>query len=172
MTAQFVTTTYLEITARTELRAGRAPRVPCAVTRVEIPTPALNRFLYVAVGQSWAWNDRLEWDAARWREHVDRPELETWVAYVRGTPAGYFELEMQGDDVEIVYFGLLPEFIGLGLGGTLLTAAIERAFGVGAARAWVHTCSLDHPQALGNYVARGMRVYRTEVDRGSAVRRD
>jgi ribosomal protein S18 acetylase RimI-like enzyme len=172
MTVQFVTTTYLEITARTELRAGRAPHVPCAVTRVEIPTPALNRFLYVAVGQSWAWNDRLEWDAARWREHVDRPELETWVAYVRGTPAGYFELEMQGDDVEIVYFGLLPEFIGLGLGGTLLTAAIERAFGVGAARAWVHTCSLDHPQALGNYLARGMRVYRTEVDHGSGVRRD
>ena len=79
---------------------------------------------------------------------------------------------MQGDDVEIVYFGLLPEFIGLGLGGTLLTAAIERAFGLGAARAWVHTCSLDHPQALGNYLARGMRVYRTEVDHGSAVRRD
>jgi GNAT superfamily N-acetyltransferase len=172
MTAQFVTTTHLEITARSELRAGRAPRVPCAVARVEIPTPALNRFLYVAVGQQWAWNDRLQWDEARWREYVDRPELETWVAYVRGTPAGYFELERQGGDVEIAYFGLLPDFIGLGLGSTLLTTAIGRAFDLGASRAWVHTCSLDHPQALANYLARGMRVYRTEVESLGAVRRD
>ena len=168
MRAQTVSTTYLEMTLRTELRSSRRPpRLPCTVARVEVPTPALNRFLYVAVGQAWAWNDRLEWDAAQWRDYVDRPELETWVAYVRGTPAGYFELERQADEVEIVYFGLLPAFIGLGLGGTLLTRAIERAFDLGAARVWVHTCSLDHPQALANYLARGMRVYRTEVDEGN-----
>ena len=172
MTGQIVTTTYLEITARADLRAGRAPRAPFTIVRVEVPTPALNRFLYVAVGQSWAWNDRLQWDAARWRAYVDSPELETWVAYVRGTPAGYFELERQAHDVEIVYFGLLPDFIGGGLGGALLTKAVERAFDLGATRAWVHTCSLDHPQALANYLARGMRVYRTEVDYGSADRRD
>jgi GNAT superfamily N-acetyltransferase len=172
MTGQAVTTTYLEIRARSELRTGRAPRLPCTVARVEEPTPALNRFLYVAVGQSWAWNDRLEWNAARWRDYAARPELETGVAYDRGTPAGYFELERQEDDVEIVYFGLLPEFIGFGLGGRLLATAIERAFDLGAARVWLHTCSLDHPQALGNYLARGMRVYRSEVDDGSAVRRD
>ena len=172
MRRQIVTTTYLEMTVRTDLRPGRPPDLPCTLVRPDVPTPALNRFLYVAVGQAWAWNDRLEWDAAKWRDYVHRRELDTWVAYVRGTPAGYFELERQGDEVEIVYFGLLPVFIGLGLGGTLLTRAIERAFDVGATRAWVHTCSLDHPRALGNYLARGMRVYRTEVDRGSAVRRD
>ena len=71
-----------------------------------------------------------------------------------------------------MYFGLLPDFIGGGLGGALLTKAVERAFDLGATRAWVHTCSLDHPQALANYLARGMRVYRTEVDYGSADRRD
>jgi GNAT superfamily N-acetyltransferase len=169
MTERGVTTTYLEIRGRAELRPGRAPRVPCMVARVEVPTPALNRFLYVAVGEPWAWNDRLEWDAARWREYVDRPDLETWVGYVRGTPAGYFELERRGDDFEIVYFGLLPAFIGLGLGAAMLSRAIERAFDIGAARVWVHTCSLDHPQALANYLARGMRVFRTDMDSGKAV---
>jgi GNAT superfamily N-acetyltransferase len=177
MTDHLVTTTYLEITTRSDLHTARAPRIPVTVARVEVPTPALNGFLYVAVGRAWAWTDRLDWDTARWRQYVDRPELETWLAYVRGTPAGYFELERQGVDIEIVYFGLLPEFIGLGLGGTLLTRAIERAFELGAARAWVHTCSLDHPGALANYLARGMRVYRTEATHGGTadenpVRRD
>jgi GNAT superfamily N-acetyltransferase len=156
-----VTTTYLEITTRADLRAARG-RVAWTLTRVMPPTPELNRFLYMAVGRPWQWRDRLEWDRARWRAYVDRPELETWAAYVRGTLAGYFELERQGGDVEIVYFGLLPGFTGRGLGGALLTAAIERAFDGGAARVWVHTCTLDHPQALPNYVARGMRPYRTD----------
>jgi len=82
------------------------------------------------------------------------------VAYVSGTPAGYFELEMQaGGNVEIVYFGLLPQFIGRGLGGALLTATVERAWALGAHRVWVHTCSLDHPNALPGYQARGFRVF-------------
>ncbi len=99
-----------------------------------------------------------------WLAYLDRPDLETWVAYVSGTPAGYFELERQAQgDVELAYFGLLPRFIGKGLGGELLTRAITRAWDMGAERVWVHTCDLDHPQALRNYQARGFRVYRTEV---------
>jgi len=158
-----IVTTYLEITALADLRPAREPRVPFTLARVWIPTPELNRFLYVAVGAAWQWRDRLEWDRARWLQYLDRPELETWVAYVRGTPAGYFELERQGEDVEIAYFGLLPSFTGLGLGGAVLIRAIRRAFEIGA-RAWVHTCTLDHPQALANYVARGMRAYRTTAN--------
>jgi GNAT superfamily N-acetyltransferase len=157
-----VTTTYLEITNRAEIRAGRPPGVAFAIVRVGIPTPDLNRFLYIAVGGAWTWRDRLAWDTARWLQYVDRPEFEMSVLYVRGTPAGYAELERQGDDVEIVYFGLLRAFIGLGLGGALLTSAIERGFDLGARRVWLHTCTLDHPQALANYIARGMRPYRTE----------
>ena len=163
MKNQVVTTTYLEITTRTALRAGGRPQRAFSLVRVTPPTPYLNRFLYVAVGGAWQWRDRLDWDPGRWLAYVDRPELETWAAYVRGTLAGYFELERQGGEVEIAYFGLLPGFTGLGLGGALLTAAIGRAFDTGAARVWVHTCSLDHPQALANYLARGMRPYRTET---------
>jgi GNAT superfamily N-acetyltransferase len=163
MTDQMVTITYLDITAASALRAAPEPRVAFSLARVEIPTPELNRFFYVAVGSPWAWRDRLEWDRSRWLQWVGRPELETWAAYVRGTPAGYFELERRGNEVEIAYFGLLAAFTGLGLGGALLTAAIRRAFDLGAARVWVHTCDLDHPHALANYVARGMRPYRTEV---------
>jgi GNAT superfamily N-acetyltransferase len=85
------------------------------------------------------------------------------VAYASGTPAGYFELERQHDAaVELAYFGLLPRFIGQGIGGHLPTAAITRAWEMGARRVWVHTCTLDHPQALSNYQARGFRIVRVE----------
>ena len=89
-----------------------------ALLRAEIPCPEFNRFLYAAVGARWWWYTRLPWDHARWLAYLDRPELETWVAYISGSPAGYFELEAQGDgNVEIAYFGLLPGFVGKGVGG-------------------------------------------------------
>jgi GNAT superfamily N-acetyltransferase len=160
---RLVTTTYLEMLDRAALRRARTPAAAYTLTRVEIPSPDLNRFLYAAVGWSWWWYSRLPWDYARWVAYLDRPELETWVAYISGAPCGYFELERQEHGhVEIAFFGVLPRFIGTGLGGALLTAAIERAWNLGAARVWVHTCDLDHPHALRNYQARGLRVYRTE----------
>lgn len=158
-----VTTTYLEMCSPAELRAARSGALALRMVRAEIPSPELNRFLYTAVGAQWCWYTRLNWDYARWLAYLDRPELETWVAYVSGIPAGYFELERQKrGDVEIAYLGLLPRFIGQGFGGTLLTSAVNRAWQIGAKRVWVHTCTLDHPQALKNYQARGFRVFRTE----------
>ena len=131
--------------------------------QAEIPSPELSRFLFTAVGGPWRWYSRLPWTREQWLTYLDRPEVETWVAYVRGTPAGYFELERQaGGNVEIVFFGLLPSFVGQGLGGPLLTAAVSRAWDIGATRVWVHTCDLDHPRALENYLARGFRVFRVE----------
>jgi GNAT superfamily N-acetyltransferase len=151
------------MTDRSELRPARPGPLSFHLVRSEIPCPELNRFLYTAVGARWWWYSRLEWDYGRWWAYLDRPGLETWIAYVSGTPAGYFELERQeGDNVELAYFGLLPSFIGRGLGGPLLTAAITRAWDMGAKRVWVHTCTLDHPQALANYHARGFRIFRTE----------
>jgi GNAT superfamily N-acetyltransferase len=152
----------LEITSPTDLRPGREPNLPLMVERVCPPDPDVNRSMYIAVGSDWSWRDRLAWDAARWLQYVNRLELETWVARVDDRAAGYFELERQGDAMEIAYFGLLPAFIGQGLGGALLTRAVHRAFELGASRVWVHTCTLDHPQALANYVARGLRPYKTE----------
>ena len=121
---KLVTVTYLEMTSPAQLRPARPPELAFQVMRAEIPCPELNRFLYVAVGTKWIWYGRLSWDRKQWMAYLDRPELETWLGYARGTPAGYFELERQGEDVEIVYFGLLPGFIGQGLGGALLNAAI------------------------------------------------
>ena len=151
------------MTDRAELRPARPATTRFQLVRVEIPCPELNRFLYVAEGTRWWWYSRLPWDYDRWRAYLDRPELETWVAYVSGTSAGYFELERQsGDNVEIAYFGVMPGFIGKGLGGGLLTAAIAHAWDMGATRVWVHTCTLDHPSGLPNYQARGFRIFRTE----------
>lgn len=162
-----VTTWYLQSLSPQELRPARLPTPAPQIMRAEIASPALNRFLYSAVGGDWHWTDRLSWNHARWLQYLDRPQVQTWVLYVRGTPAGYIELEAQdGGDVEIAYFGLMREFIGQGLGGHLLSVGIERAWAMSGTtptrRVWVHTCSLDGAQALANYQARGLRIYRTE----------
>lgn len=160
---RLVTTTHLEMTSPNQFQPAGSGRTAFNLVRAEIPCPELNRFLYTAVGSDWWWYSRLPWTFAQWLEYLDRPELETWVAYVAGSPAGYFELEHQPDNnVELVYFGVMPCFIGKGLGGTLLSAAISRAWEMGAARVWVHTCSLDHPGARQNYEARGFRVFHVE----------
>lgn len=159
-----VITYHLEMTDRSELRPAKSRPADVVLRQAKVPCPELNRFLYTAVGGDWYWINRLPWTYDQWLAYLDRPELETWVAYVSGTPAGYFELEAQaGGNVEIAYFGLLSAFVGRGLGGYLLTAAIERAWDMGASRVWVHTCTLDHPSALQNYLARGFRPFKEVV---------
>src|SRR5437870_426660 len=96
-----VMTWHLEMTDMAELRPAREPDDPLEIRRAGQPCPELNRFLYTAVGGDWYWVDRLPWSYDRWIAYLDRPELETWVGYVDGTPAGYFELEGQpGDSIE------------------------------------------------------------------------
>lgn len=159
-----VTIHYLEMTDPSDLRPSKSRPPDLEIRRAEIPSPELNRFLYTAVGGGWYWIDRLGWSFDRWVEWLSRPEVETWVASMRGTPAGYFELERQpGEAVELAYIGLLPQFIAQGIGGALLTAAVGRAWELGAKRVWVHTCSLDHPRALEAYRRRGFRLYREET---------
>lgn len=151
---------YLEMLDPRELRPRRSSRTDLALVRVQPPMPELNRFFYTAVGGAWFWMDRLPWTYRQWQEYLQRPELETWMLTVNGVPAGYFELEHQAEaNVEIAYFGLLPAFVGGGLGGHLLTCAIERGFAMGARRVWVHTCTFDHPRALANYQACGLKLY-------------
>jgi GNAT superfamily N-acetyltransferase len=151
---------HLEMTDASQLTPGRAEAADLEFRRAEIPSPELNRFLYTAVGGDWYWIDRLGWSYQEWLNWVSRPELETWVAYVKGTPAGYFELDgAAGADVELAQIGLLPDFIGNGYGGRLLTVATERVWAIGASRMWLHTCTLDHPDALKNYLARGFIMF-------------
>ena len=127
-----------------------------------------NRNLYFRVGEQWEWVDKRPWTDKQWKEYATAPELRTFAGYYDDLLAGYYELRRDNDGgTEISYFGLLPEFIGRGLGGALLTSAIEQAWAChgGIApptRVWVHTCNRDHPQALANYRARGMVVYKVE----------
>jgi GNAT superfamily N-acetyltransferase len=123
-----------------------------------------NRFLYEFIGRQWHWIDKVYWSDERWKEYVEDNRLRTWVAYRGGGPAGYYELQHHEDgNIEIMYLGLCPAFIGKGYGGYLVSHAIQSAWGCGARRVWVHTCSLDHPSALPNYQARGFRLYKTET---------
>ncbi|MBE9170055.1 GNAT family N-acetyltransferase [Pleurocapsales cyanobacterium LEGE 06147] len=161
-----VTTYYLEMKNPGFLIPKRLEIHDFEIKKAKIPLPELNRFFYISVGYNWYWNDRLEWTYQQWQEWVDRPELRTWVAYLSGTPIGYFELEAQSNgDVEIAYFGLLPRFIGKGLGGYFLTVAIENAWKMNASRVWVHTCTLDHPVALANYLARGFQIFKEQTQK-------
>lgn len=169
-----VTTWSLEQTSPDDLVPARAPGAgsDVRIVRAGIPSPEFGRFLYTAVGGDVTWTDRLGWTYARWREFLERPGVETWVAYERGTPAGYIELEAQPEGVvEIVYFGLIPAFRGRRIGGHLLSYGTARAWDLAerlpgrepTRRVWVHTCSKDGPHALANYERRGFRIFRTET---------
>ena len=157
-----VTTWHLEMLDPSELNAAPAPPGSVDVRQAVKPTPELGRYLYTAAGGNWYWCDRLVWTYDQWLLRFGLPRVEVWVMYAAGTPAGFFELDGSvAKDVEIAYFGLMPQFIGRRLGGRLLTEAILRGWAMGAERVWVHTCSLDaQPQALANYKARGMRLFK------------
>ncbi len=165
---ELVTTYHLELTEPGQFSAASGSSTPYTLMRAQRPLPELNRFLYASVGADWRWYMRLTWTYAQWQAYLDRDEVGTWIAYVEGTPAGYFELERQAQhSVEIAYFGLLPRFIGGGMGGALLTDAVRTAWdfgeggGEGSTRVWLHTCTLDHPAALANYQSRGFRIFDT-----------
>ena len=153
-----VTVTHLEITDPRELRPALA--APGSIERIRDPT--VNERLYREIGARWRWTDRLGWTPEDWAAWAAR--VHTDVLRVDGDVAGYYELDPQpGGVVEIAILGLRDEAHGRGLGGRLLTSALERAWAVpGTARVWVHTCSLDGPHALANYRARGLRVFKVE----------
>lgn len=170
-----VTTWSLEQTSPEDLKPSRIPDTSSGIRieRAEVPSPEFSRFLYTAVGGDVTWTDRLPWTYEQWREFVARPGVETWVAYERGTPAGFIELD--GSDaqplgtVEISYFGLNREFRGRSIGGHLLSFGTARAWDMEerrpehgeTRRVWVHTCSKDGPHAFANYERRGFRLFDT-----------
>lgn len=159
-----VTTHYLQMLNPESLKAKRAPHHEALVSECLHKNHVINRFFYQYVGQIWQWFDKEKWSDKQWREYAERDALRLFMLTYKGTPAGYFELEKHSDEsVEIVYFGIAEAYLDKGLGGFLLSQAIERAWQWQAARVWVHTCSLDHPHALANYRARGMDVYKIEV---------
>jgi GNAT superfamily N-acetyltransferase len=168
MASEPLITTYLEMRSPGQLRPKRAN--PLFQVREKLQRDwRFNRDLYFRVGQQWEWIDRRPWTDDEWKEYATAPELQTFAGYYDQELAGYYELRHDTEGgVEIAYFGLLPEFIGRGLGGALLTSAIEEGWScrerIPPNRVWVHTCNRDHPQALANYQARGMVVYKVEQE--------
>lgn len=158
-----VTTTYLHLPSRTNFRPAFSDDPNLLVIQARAPLVAFYRFLYDAVGRDYAWTDRLAWSDDALHAHLARPAVTLLVLYWRGTPAGYIELDAAPAEpgTEIAYFGLIPAFHGRGFGKHLLSVGVQRAFDDGAARVWLHTCTLDGPYALANYQARGFRPYRT-----------
>lgn len=170
------TITYLEMTAPEQLLAADRAAPPLELEPVRASRPELVRSTYLRIGEPHQWISRVEWTPERWREHLERADVLCLLARVEAEPAGLVELELQrAGEVEITVFGLLPEFVGRGLGGELLTAAARSAWEARAPghprtrRVWLHTSSLDHPHALRNYERRGFRVFR-RVSRPRPVR--
>jgi GNAT superfamily N-acetyltransferase len=163
MAAVDVRRIYLELREPRDLRPARPSELQALVEPLD-PCPAhIYRALYRDVGERWHWRDRLAWSDDELARHLARDEVSVFVAHVGDDVAGYFELERHDDEsVEIAYFGLRPQFFGRGLGGELLTRAVEEAWRIGATRVWLHTCSLDSPRALPNYLARGFQPFKEE----------
>ena len=158
-----VTRTHLELRAIDEFRPVRALTSSASVHRLRPVSAAQYRALYGGVGAQWLWRDRLVWSDDELETYLASPNIHVWVLTVATQTAGYFELQHHPNDtVELMYFGLVPAFIGQGLGGWLLTCAVEEAFSLGASRMILNTCSLDAPHALPNYLARGFTIVREE----------
>jgi len=168
MNTETKTSYTLEMVKPGDLNAKYADYPGLRIERMEIKCPEFNKFLHTVVGYDYRWGGRTDWGKDGWYRYVNRDEMETWVAYLSGTPVGYFELEKRPEgDVHILTFGLLPQFIGKGLGGHLLTKAVERAWEMGTSKVWVGTCTHDHPHALKNYLARGFQIQKTSQGPGN-----
>jgi GNAT superfamily N-acetyltransferase len=152
--------TYLEMLERPAGRRVPAPLDKLALMRAENCTVSFYRYLYNTVGDPWLWFERRLIDDAALGEIISRPTIEIFVLYVRGAPAGYFELDTATPrETKLCYFGLIPEFIGRRLGPYLLHAAIDQAWSRPLDRFWLHTSTFDHPKALSVYQRAGFVVY-------------
>lgn len=154
-------TTYLEMTAPEQLRASDVRQHGVEVRPETFADPAAYRALYSSVGETWNWRDRLLMPDSDLIEALSKADIS--VLYVNDETAGYIELTNDGEgNYEVAYFGLRPAFFGQGLGKHLLSYGVQRAWDSGAKRVWLHTCNLDGPAALANYLARGFVVTRVE----------
>lgn len=158
-----VTITYLELASPERFRPAFLDDPDLAVIAAREPFPDFYRFLYGTVGRDYEWVDRLDWTDAQLRDQLASPAITLLVLYLRGTPAGFAELDAAPAEpgTELAYFGLFPQFHGRGLGKHLLSVAVRRALDDGAARVWLNTNTLDGPHALANYQARGFAPYKT-----------
>tara|TARA_Y200000002_G_scaffold236469_1_gene195348 strand:- start:849 stop:1352 length:504 start_codon:yes stop_codon:yes gene_type:complete len=156
---------YLEINSLADLKESYTPSKDYFVKLVQPVDFQLNKFFYKKVGNKHNWVDRLEWSNEKWINYVSDDKLKTYVLIAKKDLAGYFELisHSNKNEIEIAYLGLLEEYQNQKLGSYLLSSAIKKSFTGKPKRVSVHTCSLDHKNALDNYIARGMKIFKKEI---------
>ena len=156
---------YLEINSIQDLNKVIEPEGDYSLDLLDPINFQLNKFFYKNIGKKHKWIDRLVWSETQWIDYVSNKNVKTYVFKFKDDLAGFFELIFHEEkkEVEIAYFGLLEEFQNKKLGSYLLSQAIQKSFNRGIDRVWVHTCSLDHKNALNNYIARGMKIFKTET---------
>ena len=154
---------FLEIRDVKNLKVNSTKKIRLLVKKTN-PDFQLNKFFYKQVGKKHRWVDRLSWSDEKWIKYISNKNLDTYLITEKEDLVGFFELLYNPElkETEISYFGLLEEYIGKGIGGYALSEAIKKSFEKNIKRVWLHTCTLDHPNALKNYIARGMKVFRKE----------
>ena len=156
---------YLEIKSLEDFKESKKLLEDCSVELTNPKDFQLNKFFYKNIGKNCQWVDRLVWTDLDWTKYVSDEKLFTYILKNKTEIAGYFELLFNKDirEVEIAYFGILEEYFGRKLGSYLLSEAIKVSFLMGSVRVWVHTCSLDHKNALNNYLSRGLKIFKSEI---------
>ena len=164
---QEVQRNYLEINSIEDLNKVTDPQEEYSLNLLEPQNFQLNKFFYKNIGKKHKWIDRLVWTENQWIDYVSSEKVKTYVLKYKEDLAGFFELifHSEKNEIEIAYFGILEEFQNKKLGSYLLSQAIQKSFKRDINRVWVHTCSLDHKNALNNYIARGMKIFKTETTR-------
>ena len=162
---QEVKRNYLEINTLKELKEVKKISENYSLSLLDPSNFQLNKFFYKNVGRKHQWVDRLIWTDNQWIDYVSSKNVKTYIFKKKDDLAGFFELisHEEKKEIEIAYFGLLEEFQNKNLGSFLLSEAIKKSFSNNVNRVWLHTCSLDHENALNNYIARGMKIFKTET---------
>ena len=157
--------TFLEMRARPDRLLVQA-RPGVEVRRAVQPTASFYRYLYDTIGADWTWWSRRLMDDDELFDIIHNPLVEVNILWVGSVPAGLIELDRRSEPaIELLYFGLIPDFVGKGLGRYALDWAIDRAWSFCPSRVWVHTCDLDHPNALAVYQKAGFVIYDRQKDR-------
>ena len=156
---------YLEIKSLSNLVEAKKPLDNLLLQKVDPPDFQLNKFFYKEIGKKHRWVDRLVWSDKNWNDYLNTAGISTFILKYDKDLVGFFEqiYHKNNFETEIAFFGILEEYIGKKLGSYLLSEAIKKSFEFGSKRVWVHTCSLDHKNALSNYISRGMQIYKTET---------
>ncbi len=156
---------YLEINSLKNLKEGNKPSKYYSLSLIDPINFQLNKFFYKNIGKNHKWVDRLTWSEEKWINYVSNKNVRSYVLKFNDDLVGFFELifHPEKNETEIAYFGILEEYQNRKLGSYLLSEAIKKSFKNNINRVWVHTCSLDHKNALNNYISRGMKIFKTEI---------